>query len=82
MAIVQIDSSAHVTVCNDSRGLTQFAYTRNNGGWYMAGLTAEQCDELASALTGEASRQRREACENDRMRDFYAALRADEGLPA
>ncbi len=78
MSVVQIDSGAHVTVCNDSRGLTQFAYTRSGGGWHMAGLSAEQCDQLADALTAEASRQRREASEDNRMADFWAAIRADE----
>lgn len=82
MSIVQIDSGAHVTVCNDSRGTTQFAFTRNGCGWYMAGLSAEQCDQLAGALTAEAGRQRREAGEDNRMADFYAALRADEGVVA
>lgn len=82
VSIVQIDSGAHVTVCNDSRGLTQFAYTRSGSGWYMAGLSAELCEQLASALTGEASRQRREAGEDGRMADFYAAMRADEQVPA
>lgn len=78
MSIVQIDSGAHVTVCNDSRGLTQFAYTRNGCGWHMAGLSAELCDQLAVALIGEATRQRREASENDRMREFREAVLADE----
>lgn len=82
MSIVQIDSGAHVTVCNDSRGTTQLAFTRNGCGWHMAGLSAEQCDQLAGALTAEAGRQRREAGEDGRMADFYAAMRADEGVVA
>lgn len=82
MAIVHIDSGAHVTVCNDSRGTTQFAFTRNGCGWYMAGLSAEQCDQLAGALTAEAGRQRREAGENDRMREFREAVLADERAAA
>lgn len=82
MGIVNIEDGAHVIVCNDSRGLTQFAFTRNGCGWHMAGLTADQCDQLAIALTGEAARQRREASEDNRMSDFYAAMRADERTPA
>lgn len=82
MSIVQIDSGAHVTVCNDSRGLTQLAYTSGASGWYVAGMGAEQCEQLAEALAAEAIRQRREAGEDNRMADFYAAMRADERVAA
>jgi hypothetical protein len=59
MSTIHIDNESHLSVCDDSRGTTQIAYTRRNNIWHIAGLTAEQCDQLAVALAGEASRQRK-----------------------
>lgn len=79
MGIIHTAANGHVTVCNDSRGTSQFAYTSQNGGWSIFGLTADQCTDLSAALLAEANRQRREAADNVRLRDIHEALKLDNG---
>lgn len=77
MTIIAIEG-ASITVCGDSKGTTQMGC--NRAGLYVtiAGLTSEQCDKLGAAFAAEANRQRRVDSENNRMMDFWEALRADE----
>lgn len=78
MPVIHTIANGHVTVCNDSRGTSQFSYTSPGGGWSIIGLDAQQCSDLSAALLSEANRQRREAEDNARLRDIHDALRADE----
>ena len=77
MTIISIEG-ASITVCGDSKGATQIACNRDGLYITIAGLTAEQCDKLASAFIKEVNRQQNEARENWRMKDFWEAAKADE----
>lgn len=77
MTIIAIEG-ASITVCGDSKGATQMSCNRDGLYITIAGLTYQQCDQLAAAFEREAKRQRREIGENGRMRDFWEAVAADE----
>lgn len=82
MAFIPLDSSCHITICDDSRNRTQFSYSSPRGYFTVTQIDADQCYTMAKALIAEGDRQRNEARDNARMSDICEAMRLDEGAVA
>lgn len=84
MPMIYLQDGGTISVCHDSTGTTQITHSQGRCALTIAGLTADQCYEIAKALQAEGDRQ----LISDAFKSIsytsslYAALRADERVAA